>query len=242
MDIIKGEKKRYSNTPNKKMIRKYNQNAIRYSTPRRYLVVMLKVPVAGRVKTRLARDIGIIPATNFYRQTLQILIRRLGNSRIWTTILATTPDREYKNQILPHNLTRIPQGTGNLGKRFQRIFDTLAPNPILIVGSDIPSIRKEDIAEAFHRLAGKKAIVGPSVDGGFWLIGLRRNPRVSNIFESIPWSSQKALIITLEKLSGLSLEIFKSLQDVDTQIDYESQKPIIGREIISPLMREAKLC
>lgn len=199
---------------------------------------MLKLPIAGKVKTRLARDIGTIQATFFYRHTLHILLRRVAYSRTWKTILAVSPDTEADTPTLPLNLLRCTQGKGNLGERLERIFNTLGPKPVIIIGSDIPSISHSDIAKAFHSLKGKKAIIGPSYDGGYWLIGLRGQKRTGKLFQSVPWSSKTTLHGTLKNLSEFGVTIFKPLQDIDTKSDYESLKHLIGRNILSPSKKE----
>lgn len=220
------------------MIKKTPRFHAPHPKQKRYLVVMLRFPAAGRVKTRLARDIGTIPATYFYRHTLHILVRRLAYSRTWTTILAITPDNECESQTFPRSLLRYPQGTGNLGKRIQRIFETFGPNPTVIIGSDIPTITHEDIAKAFHSLAGRQAIIGPSDDGGYWLIGLRRQIRTDKLFHSVPWSTRTTLDETIKNLSKLDLAFLNPLQDIDSQSDYENMKHLIGRNILSPFIKK----
>ncbi|MFM7084004.1 MAG: TIGR04282 family arsenosugar biosynthesis glycosyltransferase [Hyphomicrobium sp.] len=198
---------------------------------------MLKVPVAGKVKTRLAQDIGTIRATFIYRHTLQILLRRVGYSRTWTTILAVSPDTEAATPILPLNLERRIQGRGSLGERLERIFKSLSPKPVIIIGSDIPSITYDDIAKAFHRLKGKSAIIGPSHDGGYWLIGLRGQKQAANLFQSVPWSSKTTLQRTLQNLLDFDVTIFTTLRDIDNKSDYEKLKHMIGQSILSPFKK-----
>ena len=73
----------------------------------RWLVVMAKQPRAGRVKSRLARDVGAVEATRFYRVTLQRLIRRLGRDRRWTTVLAVSPDGAAGDPVWPRGVPVI---------------------------------------------------------------------------------------------------------------------------------------
>lgn len=198
---------------------------------------MIKIPVVGKVKTRLAREIGLIPATYFYRHTLHALLRRLSNSSIWTTILAITPDTYPENQCLPHKLPRLRQGTGNLGQRLQRIFDRLLPTPTLVIGSDVPSIRNQDITKAFRQLSGRKAIIGPSHDGGYWLIGLRACNRSQTFFNSVIWSSNKTLQSTLNNFDPKEVGIIECFKDIDVKADYQSEAHLIGRNTISPFLK-----
>ncbi len=91
---------------------------------------MLKEPRLGRVKTRLGRDIGMVPALWWYRHQVLQLIRRLDDRR-WRLILAISPDYQVKtSRFWPEHLEKIPQGAGNLGARMSRIFRQLPPGPV----------------------------------------------------------------------------------------------------------------
>jgi glycosyltransferase A (GT-A) superfamily protein (DUF2064 family) len=98
---------------------------------RRTLVVMVKVPRPGRVKTRLARDIGRIEAAWWMRHHLRALVARLRDPR-WLLVLAVAPDREGQlSRALPARLPRWPQGRGDLGARMRRQMRRAAPGPVL---------------------------------------------------------------------------------------------------------------
>lgn len=84
------------------------------------LVVMVKDPRPGRVKTRLAADIGAIPATWWMRHQLRGLLRRLRDPR-WDLVLAVAPDWAVASPVFPHDLARVAQGPGDLGDRMGRI-------------------------------------------------------------------------------------------------------------------------
>ena len=131
---------------------------------------------------------------------------------------------------------RVPQGTGLLGDRLQRVCDVMPPGPDVIIGTDIPSITPADIAAAFRCLGSHDAVFGPSQDGGYWLIGLKRRPNVPRPFDRVRWSSQHALSDTGENLSrfksGLKIAYLRHLDDVDTVDDLAGQRPFIGRRIL----------
>ncbi len=143
---------------------------------------MAKVPVAGAVKTRLAREIGVAEATRFARVAATALLGRIGGDPRWQTIVAVAPDAGVASRCWPHRLARMRQGGGDLGARMQRIFDRLPPGPVLIVGTDVPGITPAHIAQAFRLLGRHDAVFGPAADGGYWLVGLKRRPRVLPIF------------------------------------------------------------
>ena len=202
-------------------------------TPRRWLVMMVKVPNAGRVKTRLARGIGTIPATGFYRHAVAGLANRLVNQRRWTLVLAIAPSAEISSTALPHVGVRVGQRAGNLGRRMQAIFDTLPNGPVLIIGSDVPGISQSAVAGAFHMLEGADAVIGPSPDGGFWSIGLRRRPRCLRPFAKVRWSTEDALEGTLRNLADRRVAFAPAMHDVDEADDLQRYVQR-GRRIVAP--------
>jgi uncharacterized protein len=181
---------------------------------------MAKSPLAGRAKRRLAASVGAIPATRFYRSCLAHTLMRLSSDRRWSTLLAVSPDSEVSARFWPRGIERLPQGHGDLGRRMQRLFRRLPPGPAIIVGSDIPAIAARDIACAFRLLGNADAVFGRSPDGGYWLVGLRRIPRLLAPFAGVRWSGPHALADTLGNLKGSRIAFAATLSDVDTEEDY----------------------
>jgi uncharacterized protein len=199
---------------------------------RRRLVIMVKVPVAGRVKTRLARQVGITRATSFSRHTAAAVLARVGASRLWETVLAVTPDAEVAHPCLPSRLMRIAQGGGDLGQRMQRIMARQWPGPVVIIGTDIPAIRPGYIAAAFAALGRCDAVLGPARDGGYWLVGLKRTPRVMSAFGNVRWSSPHTLNDTLANLTGYRVARAVILGDVDDAHELACAASWFGRRIL----------
>lgn len=196
------------------------------------LVIMIKEPVAGRVKTRLARGVGTVTATAAYRAMLSSLVARLSGDRRWQTILAVSPDNGCNSRMLPaRHLLTLPQGHGDLGHRLQRVFDRLPPGPAVVIGTDIPAIRPEDIAAAFRQLGSNDAVFGPSSDGGYWLVGLKRARRIPRAFADVRWSTEHALADTKDNLAGQRIAQLRGLDDVDSAYDLAQQRQIIGRRV-----------
>ena len=184
------------------------------------LVVMLKEPHPGRVKTRLGKSIGMVRAAWWFRRQVARLLRRLDDPR-WELILAVAPDAEgLQSRIWPAHLPRIPQGTGDLGARMGRILRSLPPGPVCIIGADIPGITPSRIAEAFAALGDHDAVFGPAPDGGYWLVGLKRTAAVpATLFDDVRWSTEHALRDTERSLSGARIAHVATLRDVDTVAD-----------------------
>ena len=188
--------------------------------PRRWLVIMAKEPRCGAVKTRLARDIGAVAATQFYRRTLRGVSARLTRDMRWRTLIAVTPDSAIHAPVWPYGAGLVAQGEGDLGARMQRAFDCLPPGPIVIIGTDIPEISGRHIAQAFRKLGSNDAVLGPCDDGGYWLVGQRRSPRVRDMFAGVRWSSTHTLEDTLANLAGARVAMLEPLEDVDDGISY----------------------
>ena len=196
--------------------------------------MMVKVPVAGRVKTRLARHLGVGPATSFYRHAANGLATRLDNPRRWTLILAVTPDAQARSPALPAGPNRMRQGSGDLGRRMQRVFDALPSGPVVMIGSDVPGITQAEIARAFQVLEGHEAVLGPSPDGGYWLIGLRRCPRRLRPFHNVSWSTSEARNGTLRNLACSRVGFVRAMAYIDTVEDWLACGSQRGRRILPP--------
>lgn len=196
---------------------------------------MAKAPVLGTVKSRLARDIGWVPATAFHRNSVQCLTKRLAMPGRWQSIIAIAPD-VWRAMAFPkvRGIMRIGQGNGDLGMRLQRVMDRLPPGPVVIVGTDIPEIRPHDIAEAFRLLGGRSAVLGPGADGGYWLVGLRRTPRIPAIFKDVRWSSQHTLADTHAN-TGRDTAFTAQLEDVDDLGSYRRRAGAAKRVVLPPL-------
>lgn len=184
------------------------------------LVVMLKEPRPGRVKTRLGREIGMTAAAWWFRHQTARLLRRLDDPR-WQIVLAVSPDREgLSSRVWPAHLPRIAQGRGNLGDRMRRALALRGAGPICVIGADIPGIERAHIARAFRALGPAEAVFGPAPDGGYWLVGLKRaRPAPREIFADVRWSSSHALQDTVRSLAGARITYVDSLRDVDEAAD-----------------------
>ena len=197
------------------------------------LVIMLKEPKAGRVKSRLARDVGAVLATRFYRDTMTSAVWRLGSDPRWQTLLAVSPDSAIESNMIKAGLARIRQQSGDLGQRLQRVVDGVPPGPVVIIGTDIPGITPADIWAAFRALGSHDAVFGPATDGGYWLVGLKRRPSCPRIFKSVRWSTAFALGDTKANLIGRSVAEIGGKDDVDDGRDMARLAHLAGRRILA---------
>ncbi|MCL4765646.1 MAG: TIGR04282 family arsenosugar biosynthesis glycosyltransferase [Hyphomicrobiaceae bacterium] len=196
------------------------------------LVVMAKVPQAGRVKTRLAGEIGAVRATWFYRHTAAAVLARLSACRSWQTVLAVAPDAGVAHPFWPRNIMRVPQGGGDIGERMRRAMRLKLRGPVVVIGTDIPAVRPSHIAAAFRALGGSDAVFGPAADGGYWLAGQRRRPRDLELFGHVRWSSPHALSDTLRGLRGRRIATVATLSDVDNADELRKVVAWCGRRVL----------
>ena len=193
-----------------------NQNA---------LIVFVKAPRPGTVKTRLARTIGAPAAAAAYNQLVETLLNQL--QEFSGVELCFSPD-DAGSEIqhwLKERWISSPQGGGDLGPRlhsaFQRAFHAGAKR-VAIIGSDCPAIGVEDIREAWSGLAIHDVVLGPATDGGYWLIGLRQLE--PSLFQGVPWSTKGVFAVTIRRVehAGLSVRLLRELADVDTDRDWRA--------------------
>ena len=193
--------------------------------PPRHLILFVKAPQIGSVKTRLARDIGCYDAWRFYRDTTALMVKRLTHGPGWRTILAVTPD-DFAGRagFWPPRLPRIAQGQGDIGIRMARAFEKMPPGPAVLVGADIPTLTRDHIAQAFRLLRRADLVFGPSTDGGFWLVGTRQARLMRRVFRNVRWSSEHALADTLANAGPHKAVLLDPLTDIDTGAEYRAWK------------------
>jgi len=188
--------------------------------PEPRIIIFVKAPRPGFVKTRLAATIGNEAACAAYCQLTENVLAHLAP--LPHLEIRFAPDNAEKEitQWLRDDWTSRPQGNGELGERMHRAF-TEANGPAIIIGSDCPQVKLNDFITAAKTLQTHDAVIGPATDGGYWLIGL--NAPCVALFEGIEWSTGGVLQSTLAKAdeAGLSVQLLRELGDVDTGADWE---------------------
>jgi hypothetical protein len=189
------------------------------------LVVFLRVPRLGTVKTRLAAELGPDAALEIYRDLLARVLAALP-ARLPVELRFTPDDAEPEiRPLLRGNWTAVPQGPGDLGERLARAareaFDA-GTRRWVVVGTDAPEITAADLAWAFSGLVASEGVVGPAEDGGYWLLGLSRF--VPELFAGIPWGESGVLDATesAARSAGLRMTRLRRLADIDTAADWRA--------------------
>ena len=197
----------------------------------RAVVFFIKKPQRGLVKTRIAEAIGEEKALALYHlflQNLDRVIDRFTQGDIW---FAVTPEDAFA-VVRPLFSTAaaircLPQEGATLGERmkntFQKLF-ALGYQDVVLAGSDIPELKSGHLAKAFAVLKSEQAVLGPCLDGGYYLIGFSAGAFDSRVFDHVPWSSPSVLKITRQNLSRLkiSFQELPVLRDIDLVADLKA--------------------
>lgn len=182
---------------------------------RNHLIVFAREPRIGRVKRRLAAELGLVAATFWYRRQLANLLRRLNGAEPWHRYLFVTPGTARSKPVWPRGWARHAQGSGDLGARMRRALAAPGSGPVVLIGSDIPDIQPRHIRAAFQALGRADMVLGPARDGGYWLIGMRRR-RKPPPFGPVRWSGPHAMVDTIEGFgSHNKVVLLETLADVD---------------------------
>ena len=191
-----------------------------------HLIVFAKRPLAGHAKTRLGEKIGLEESAGIYARFLyQSLFELVALDRADIIIelsLASSADVPYFRFAFPEFQISSQSG-GNLGQRFtksfQKAFDQGA-TAVVVIGTDIPDLNRSILQSAFDALSENEVVIGPDLDGGYYLIGTRL--RDATLFKNIDWSSERVFQQT-ERLilaQGLTMFYLPTLSDVDTDEDF----------------------
>jgi rSAM/selenodomain-associated transferase 1 len=190
------------------------------------LFVFAKAPVLGKAKTRLAKDTGYVHAKRLYRMMVSRVLRRVQDPR-WETILAVTPPLAEGRYIDWDGFAQVPQVSGSLSPRLAACF--AHKGPVIVIGTDSPQIRSDDIAKAITAMRTHQVVFGPAKDGGFWLIGAQ-GPLPSTVFDNVAWSTEQTLADVTRNVSGsvYRLRILDDIDDITALRGYRRSRPRFG--------------
>jgi rSAM/selenodomain-associated transferase 1 len=193
------------------------------------LIIFLKFPQPGMVKTRLGAALGMERAASLYREMAE---RLLGEAESLTAdgvqpLVYATPESPLPElrAWLGERFPILSQSGETLGDRLHSAFTDAfgrGADRAAVVGTDVPELGGPLILQAFGLLEQVEIVIGPGTDGGYYLLGMK--PPVKNLFAGIEWSTPDVLPATkaLASAAGLGVALLPPLSDIDTYEDYRS--------------------
>lgn len=186
------------------------------------LIIFVRRPELGKVKTRIAASVGPVKALAIYKELL-LYTRKVAESCDVQRQLFYTNEIDTNDQWSSQLFQKHVQSTGDLGQKMHQAFEQcfLTSDQVVIIGSDCASLTKEIVEQAFTALEQHDVAIGPTFDGGYYLLGMN-SPR-AELFENIKWSTEAVFEQTIEniKKSGLTYAVLTKLSDIDYIEDWE---------------------
>lgn len=198
-------------------------------------ILMYKAPVEGQSKTRLGESIGHRKAIELYRW---LGARQLFSvPKAWSTEVRYAPDEAERIvcEWLGPGISLVPQGDGDLGERMYRAVcdgaEELGVGKLIVLGADCPAIDQSLLLEAESRLESADIVMGPSKDGGYYLIGMKL--AYETLFRGVAWGGDSVFEVTMDRIRtlGLSVELLEMREDIDDLESLCSQRSFIDREV-----------
>lgn len=185
------------------------------------IIIFIKNPVAGQAKTRLAAEVGDAKAMEIYKSLLAYTrtVSLMVNADRYLYYSYDIMDDEWEE---PAFIKKLQSGK-DLGERMSMAFKEVLSTheKVLIIGSDCPEINLMTISDAYRELDRHDHVIGPSKDGGYYLLGMKTyNPEV---FTHIDWSTDAVCEQTIQKInqSNKTYGLIKTLSDVDYKEDWD---------------------
>ncbi len=226
--------------------------------PTNHLLVFTRYPNPGTTKTRLIPALGATGAAFLQQQmtehTLQQAALLVRSEVLTASVRYTGSDRPEMEQWLGPDWTYVPQGIGDLGLRLTTAFASgfETATGVIAIGIDCPALTSQRLREACEALETHDVVLGPASDGGYYLIGLKRDAHAqwAELFRGIEWSSDRVLAQTEAQVKSLGLACQKlpPLTDVDYPHDLAQWQAVAQRplpattetiSIIMPVLDEA---
>lgn len=184
--------------------------------------MFVKFPQAGKVKTRLGKEIGMEKAANFYRSFVEKLAREHSYEDYELVVYFTGGSvKEFADWI--DGAVLLEQPPGDLGTKLRFVYETLiqAYESIIVIGSDVPDLTRKDVHMAFEALHDNDVVIGPATDGGYYLLGMKD---YYDLFSDISWSTDVVFEQTMKHVKKYNLlcEILDERNDIDTKDDLDT--------------------
>jgi len=192
------------------------------------VIVFVKYPVAGKVKTRLAESAGIEVAAGLYKCCVEDVLLGIKVCH-WPIRIYFDPSqaKERFSDWLGSNYSYFPQRNGDIGERMKHAFEEVFKDGIsraVLIGSDIPDLPTGFLERAISAMTENDAVIGPSSDGGYYLIGFTKENFLPEVFEKISWGTDAVLKQTIEVFERhkRTFSLLPEWHDIDTIEDVRS--------------------
>ncbi len=192
------------------------------------IIFFVKYPAAGRVKTRLAQQIGQHEAAQLYKNFVTDLLGALRDLNENLKIFFDPPDAESRfQQWLGEEYSYVPQSGQGLGQKMKNAFLYTFESGFkhaVIIGSGSPDLPMDFVDSALSALDTNDAAIGPSSDGGYYLIAFSKTGFVPEVFDDISWNSDSVFEQTVNILQryGANVRLLPQWYDVDTLADLKT--------------------
>lgn len=186
------------------------------------LIIFVRSPELGKVKTRLAKDVGDYQALKIYKALLEhtrnTSLEVNADSYLYYFDKVTIEDEWSADRFIKRAQVSADLGV-NMATAFREILETC--KKAIIIGSDCPKINADIINDAFNKLDQNDVVIGPTYDGGYYLLGMKSLHTF--LFESMEWSTDHVYADTIKRLeeNKLSYSILDTLSDVDYKEDWD---------------------
>lgn len=191
----------------------------------RCLVIFVKYPEKGKVKSRLVPGIDECRVADLYRCFIEDLLERISSGHYKFFIAFDPPEKEKDfSALFGKDFSYLPQTGADLGERMYNAFISCFAGgfrSVVVIGSDSPDLSRGIIEEAFQSLRNHDAVIGPTYDGGYYLIGFSANSLSGRFFENMTWSTDNVYTETIRRFDqeGVSFHVLPPWRDIDTADD-----------------------
>jgi len=195
------------------------------------LIIFGRYPVPGKTKTRLIPTIGPAGAADLQRRltekTLETVNSFATERSMEVEFCFEGGNRLKMRRWLGSDIILSEQGQGDLGERMEVAFleaFRAGCGRVVLMGTDIPELRSDHLKETLYALMEYDLVLGPSTDGGYWLIGLKHT---ADLFQGVSWGTEKVLgqTVALANQQGIKIHLLQLLSDIDTEEDLSRWRP-----------------
>ena len=193
------------------------------------IIVFVRTPELGKVKTRLAKSIGDVSALTIYKLLLkhtETVLHDLSFDKVVYYSEKVEENDFWEARLFEKKL----QKGADLGERMQHAFETAFEKgyqKVLIIGSDLFDLKSIHITTAFEALENHDLTIGPSLDGGYYLLGMKE--LYPAVFKNKKWGTDSILGNTLKDLQQQNVKLLEALNDIDTFEDLQQQPDLLKK-------------